>query len=536
MVQIGDRIGGHEVVARLKSGGMATLFIGRRRGAAGFEKHVALKVVHDHLAKDPVFVQMFVHEALLSARISHPNVVHVEELIEAGGQHVLVMEYVHGCALGRLLRALALRKRRMHPDLAGYIALEVADGLHAAHETRDDAGALLGVVHRDVSPENILLAYQGNVKLIDFGVAKTRGRAETKHAIKGKFRYMAPEQAAGGEVDRRTDVYALGIVLWEMLTMRRRFDAESDIDVLRAVRNPRPVPPSVHCTDIDPALDAVVLKAMQPDPDARFANAHELRTALVEACPRAASMHESMLAGLLDATMNERKQQQRAELPVALAGRVRAEEVGGELAAEALQTMTVSATSIDILPDMVSSSVVAEADTRLMDPEELPPLDESADADAAAGSRRAPVPRWVVVLLVTCGLAFFVGVGAALIAHQMDDATPIVRPLPEPASSEPRVAAPTAERSPAEEDGPAQEVVAPIADAEDRQEEPGAHGRAPETGPPKRGNVRERTSREPSTKRAARSEQPSVRRGPRTPTEPEGAMTPTTMRITTEFF
>jgi serine/threonine-protein kinase len=342
---------------------------------------------------------------------------------------------------------------------------------------------------------------------------------------------MAPEQAAGGQVDRRTDVYALGIVLWEMLTMRRRFAEETDIAAIRAVRNPTPVPPSVYCADIDPALDAVVLKATQPDADARFASARELRNALVEACPRAASMHESMLAGLLDATMNERKQQQRAELPSTLTGQIAVDDVDDRVAHDALHTMTISATSIEILPDMVTSSVVSEADTRLMDPEDLPGLDEGA---AAIGTGRAPLPRWALILLVTSGLAFVVGVGAAVIAHQMDEGASgeatALPPLPAPSSSEPPAQPPAAPIASAGQERAETDVVAPVA-AEDAVEDD-------EIAPLGRDDEREgaqrdgaRTARSRPTKRGSSPDEST-----RTRTQRPASMTPTTMRITTEFF
>src|SRR5690606_28129241 len=155
---------------------MATLFLARRLGASGFRREVAIKIVHPELASDPQFREMFLDEAMLSARIQHPNVGHVEALGEIDGTQYLVMEFVHGSALSQLQRALIARGRRLAPAFAVRIAMHVAEGLHAAHETRDEEGRHLSVVHRDVSPENILLAYAGHVKLIDFGIAKAVGR------------------------------------------------------------------------------------------------------------------------------------------------------------------------------------------------------------------------------------------------------------------------------------------------------------------------------------------------------------------------
>ena len=202
---------------------MASLFLARRGGAAGFTRLVAIKMVHPRHAEDPGLIQMFVDEALLTARIDHPNVVHVEELGEHESAYYLVMEYVHGASLAQLMRVLGRAKRRLSPLVAVAICARVSEGLHAAHETTGDNGELLSIVHRDVSPQNILLSHKGHVKLIDFGIAKAHARVHESNvsSLKGKVRYMAPEQATTGNVDRRTDVYALGIVLWEPLTMRR---------------------------------------------------------------------------------------------------------------------------------------------------------------------------------------------------------------------------------------------------------------------------------------------------------------------------
>jgi len=312
------RIGNYEIISHLKAGGMATLYLARRTGVAGFARHVAIKVVHPHLAKqNGSFVRMFLDEALLCARIHHPNVVHVEELGESDGVYFLVMEYVHGAALSQFMKALAERKRRLTPELAVSIAIQVADGLHAAHELRGEDGHSLGVVHRDVSPHNVLLSYAGHVKVIDFGIAKARSHVnetQTK-SLKGKLRYMAPEQAFGRPVDRRTDVYALGIVLWELLTLRRLFDGNDDFALLDQVRDPVRVPPSQYAQGIPPALDAAVLRALSPDPDDRPASMQEFRRLLAEAVPGATALDAAHVADLLGAVMTDEIAAQRQMVP-----------------------------------------------------------------------------------------------------------------------------------------------------------------------------------------------------------------------------
>ncbi len=322
MIDVGSRVGDYEIIARLKSGGMATLFLGRRGGAAGFSRHVAIKVVHPHLGRDSSFVRMFVDEAKLSARINHPNVVHVEELGEADGTHFLVMEYVHGCSLSDMLKALSRIGRKMAPNLSVWLAMKVLEGLHAAHELRDGERELLNVVHRDVSPQNVLIAQTGNVKLIDFGIAKARGRQQqtATGALKGKLSYMPPEQAYGQPLDRRADIYALGIVLWEMLTMRRLFKSDNDLAMIDEVRNPRVSPPSAYSPEIPPALDAAVMWALTPDKDGRPATALELRRRLAEAAPEALALDVGHMAEVVEAIMGQELEARRRELPESLTG------------------------------------------------------------------------------------------------------------------------------------------------------------------------------------------------------------------------
>ncbi|MEO0326525.1 MAG: protein kinase [Myxococcota bacterium] len=303
-LQPGQTIAGYEIVRYVRSGGMASLYLGRRHGAAGFSKPVAIKIVHPHLAREPRFVQMFLDEARLASLIDHPNVVRTEELLEDAGTYMMVMEFVHGVSLFQLLKRLADEGRRLGPDLVAFIGAQIADGLHAAHETRGDDGQLLDVVHRDVSPQNVLLSWSGHVKLIDFGVAKSL--AKTNHTavgvIRGKVGYMAPEQATARPVDRRTDVYALGIVLWEMLTSRRLFRAASEVELLDQVRSPC-VPPPSEVGAVPPALEAAVLRALAPAPEGRMETGQALRDALLAAQPGARGIHAGTLGGLLDAVL-----------------------------------------------------------------------------------------------------------------------------------------------------------------------------------------------------------------------------------------
>ncbi|MEM6956553.1 MAG: protein kinase [Myxococcota bacterium] len=304
-MRVGDTIAGYDIVAKMKSGGMAALFLGRRKRAGGFEKHVAIKVVHEHLSEDKEFARMFLDEARISASIEHPNVVHVHDLGHADGRDFLVMEYVPGVAFSQLLRNLAIKERRPTPAVAAWIAMQVAGGLHSAHELTNEVGENLAVVHRDISPKNVLIAYKGYVKLIDFGIAKAAGRIHHTQGslLKGTFRYMSPEQAMGQAIDRRTDIYALGVMLWESLTLQRLFDAENDILLLDLVRDPKAPPPGSLVAGIPPALDAVVLKALSKNPADRYKTAAEFRQALAMAVPEALAVSQAEIADLVGVAM-----------------------------------------------------------------------------------------------------------------------------------------------------------------------------------------------------------------------------------------
>jgi len=351
---VGSTLSGYELVARVAHGGMATLYLARRAGAAGFSRYLAVKVVHPHLADDERFVGMFIDEAKLSARIQDPNVVHVEELGEVDGTYFIVMEYVHGCPLSKLIRQFRKLKRRPSVELMVYVAMKVADGLHAAHETTDAEGRPLNIVHRDVSPQNVLLDYKGHVKLIDFGVAKARGRQATlAGSLKGKLRYMPPEQALSQHVDRRSDIYSLGIVVWEMLTLRRLFDAETDHGLLDQVRAPKIGPPSMYTEGIDPALDEAVMMALSMDPEKRPPTAKHFRRMLVDACPGALRVEGSDLAQLIRAVMGDyiREQERRLPFVSAPSGRASSSDNAAVIEIdvdvdEVLMTMTQSSESL----------------------------------------------------------------------------------------------------------------------------------------------------------------------------------------------
>ncbi|MBL0217791.1 MAG: protein kinase [Myxococcales bacterium] len=302
LFQKGDRIGEYEILSKLRAGGMATLFLGRRHGAAGVSRPVVIKVIHPHLAEDELIVRMFIDEAQISSHISHKNVVYVERFGEHDGVYFIVMEFVDGCSVDQLLRTMNRRGELLSPEVAVHIVIETASGLHAAHETLGTDGQPLNIVHRDVSPSNILLTRDGNIKVIDFGIAKARNRLNTTQdgsGLKGKLRYMSPEQAWGKNVDRSADVYALGVVLWELLTCKPLFKGTDDLAVLELVRNPEIPPPSRLNPSVPPALDGVVLRATARDPAQRLQTAQEFRRQLMHAVPTAVSIPEEAIPSLV---------------------------------------------------------------------------------------------------------------------------------------------------------------------------------------------------------------------------------------------
>lgn len=275
--------------AELASGGMATVYLGRLHGPLGFSLTVAVKRLLPEYAAVPRFTDMLVDEARLSARVRHPNVVPVLDVIAERGELFLVMEYVHGLTLAELLRVARERGESMPPRVATSIVCDTLEGLHAAHEAKSETGQPLGVVHRDVSPENVLVGADGIARVLDFGVAKAEGRiqASTDGALKGKVQYMAPEQLASAIASRASDVYAAGIVLWEALVGRKPFGGATEVDLAGQKLLGDIDPPSRHVPGLPPALDAVVLRATSQIPEARFATARAMSVAIEGALPGA---------------------------------------------------------------------------------------------------------------------------------------------------------------------------------------------------------------------------------------------------------
>jgi tRNA A-37 threonylcarbamoyl transferase component Bud32 len=275
----GSQIGKYVVQRKLAEGGMAEILLASSFGPEGFEKQVIIKRIRPGLASDPAFVKMFVSEARLVSQLNHSNIVQVFDFDRHEDTFYIAMEYVRGVSLAQAHERSRERGLPIPSIVAAQIAVEVARGLGFAHRLTEN-GEPLGIVHRDVTPHNILISYEGSVKLTDFGIAKAGTRASTVGMLKGKFAYMSPEQSRGEAVDARTDVFALGITLWEVLTGKQLFDADSDIAVLRAVQERAVIVPEQFNPSVDPGLGAIVMRCLERERSARYQSSQELERAL----------------------------------------------------------------------------------------------------------------------------------------------------------------------------------------------------------------------------------------------------------------
>jgi serine/threonine-protein kinase len=275
-------LGRYRVVDEIGIGGMASVHLARMDGPGGFQKWVAIKRIHPHLVEDQTFIHMFLDEARIAARISHPNVATVFDLGEHEDTYWIAMEYLHGEPLREVMRRTEEIGQPMPPEIACRVIADAAEGLHAAHELLGKNGEKLGLVHRDVTPHNLFVTYDGNTKVVDFGIAKFSSRMSSTRAgtLKGKLAYMSPEQVHGETIDRRTDIFALGVVLWELTTGQRLFRMESDLDTLAKVQECAVPRPSTLVRGYPIDLEKIVMKALAKNRGERFKTAREFSRAL----------------------------------------------------------------------------------------------------------------------------------------------------------------------------------------------------------------------------------------------------------------
>jgi serine/threonine-protein kinase len=276
------QLGRYRLLKLLATGGMGEVFLARQEGPAGFAKTMVVKRMLSHLGRDPHFVAMFLNEARLAARLSHPNVAQIFELGEQDGTYFMAMEFVHGVDLRSIRRHLQERRVEVPADLAAWICAQALKGLHYAHTLADENGAPLHIVHRDVSPDNVLVDFNGSVKMVDFGVAKASNSIETTGpgTVKGKFSYMAPELLSGQQATPRSDIYAMGIVLYEFLSGGRPFHGASQGALIRSILEAPPKPLRELRPGLPVELEEIIHRAISKNPQERFRTAESMSAAL----------------------------------------------------------------------------------------------------------------------------------------------------------------------------------------------------------------------------------------------------------------
>jgi serine/threonine protein kinase len=276
------RLGRFLLVRRLAIGGMAEIYLAHTRGIEGFEKFVVLKRILPQFAANEEFIKMFTDEARIAATLHHPNVAQVYEIGQAGGSYFFTMEYVHGEDVRNIIKQSIRSGRPIPLEHAIFIVLGTAAGLHYAHEKKTPRGEPLGIVHRDVSPSNVLVTFDGCVKLVDFGIAKAASRqVETRTGtLKGKLAYMSPEQCRGEPLDRRSDVFAIGILLYELTTGTKLFNGDTEFAIMNQIVNQDVPPPSLLRADFPSGLEPILLKALKRNRDERYASGQELQVDL----------------------------------------------------------------------------------------------------------------------------------------------------------------------------------------------------------------------------------------------------------------
>jgi eukaryotic-like serine/threonine-protein kinase len=280
---VAESFGKYQLLKKLATGGMAEVFLARQTGIEGFRRLMVVKRILPHLANEPEFVQMFLNEAKIAARLNHPNIAQIYDLGADAGTHYIAMEFIHGEDLGRVMRKAWSTGQWIARPLAIRIIASTCEALYYAHQKTDENGQPLKVVHRDVSPQNILVSFDGSVKVVDFGIAKAADTVSNTRsgAIKGKFAYMAPEQAAGKSLDHRTDIFSVGLVLYELLTGVRPLKRDSELATLQAALECKIEPPST-VAEVPSELDSVVMRALEKEPNDRYRDARELQMALEE--------------------------------------------------------------------------------------------------------------------------------------------------------------------------------------------------------------------------------------------------------------
>ncbi len=358
-----ESYGRYYLVDKIAVGGMAEVFKARRFSDGGFQMLLVIKRILQQFSENDEFIQMFIDEAKISVELQHPNIVKIYDFGKLHDNYFLAMECVEGKDLKSILRTLAKRRKLLPPEFAVYIAHEMCKGLDYAHKKADIEGSPLGIVHRDISPSNILISYDGDIKIADFGIAKAQISAyNTKDGVlKGKFEYMSPEQASGKDIDFRSDVFSAGILIHEMLTGRRLFKTDSDIKTLEKIKAVDIEPPSTRNPRVPRRLDEIVMKALSQDPANRYRDAKEMQTALAQFLyPATPSLTADQLAvfmqELFREEINEERQrlQEGTRIATTLNDQVAELEVNEDWAGEAGSSTTIQQLPPSRLPIVIA--------------------------------------------------------------------------------------------------------------------------------------------------------------------------------------
>jgi serine/threonine-protein kinase len=389
------RIGRYALFNQFAAGGMATVHFGRLDGAGGFQRVVAIKRLLPQLVQNEDFTQMLLKEARLAARVRNPNVVPTVDVVASKGDVLLVLEYVHGESLSTLVRIQARERREHVPlDVAIGVMQGVLQGLDAVHEATDEQGRALGLVHRDVSPPNVIVGADGHTRVLDFGIAKALEHIEDSNPtrVKGKAGYMSPEQIRGERLTQRSDVFSAGIILWELLATRRLFMADTEKERMQKILDGNYPPPSKYRPELSPALDAVAMRALALDPEQRFASCHEFALTLEQAAPGASARRIAEWVNDLAAESLAGRARMVAEVETWTSGAPDLPLNSTPFAAEAAVLMTAPPPAVTSAPPTVHVPAPAPAPVPVTRPEPSP------NFKAASAARFAPLVVGAVIL------------------------------------------------------------------------------------------------------------------------------------------
>jgi serine/threonine-protein kinase len=413
------RFGRYTLRYRVAHGGMASVYLAQLKSGPKFQKWVAVKLVHPRMEHDDRFVGMFMHEAQLLSRLEHPHVCSVLDFGQADGTHFIAMEYLHGESLASVIRRSEVENEPIPMVVAARIVSDIAYGLNAAHELKNEDGTSAGVVHRDVSPQNVFVLYQGLSKIVDFGIAQSKTREELTRTgeLKGKFHYMSPEQVNQEAMDGRSDVFALGIVLWEATVGGgvRLFKRDRDLDTLLAVIN-EPIPkPSEKVPDYPPALEAIVMRALERDPGKRFQTMEEMARALGAYIASAGGADHAAVSDWMKRIFDDRM-------------RARDELLKNDGTTNEVAVVELESNSNSVVPVRSSEANTAIAKPRIVGRERR---DDTPDAPIVLPQAPAPPPRSNVTL---AGLGVAALLLVAVIAWlARSEPPPVAHPTPPPA-------------------------------------------------------------------------------------------------------